>query len=83
MTSNVGARYITEQKSALGFSSEEERLDAALEESKESDEFKQMERLSALTGVPIPGNLQGLQKKPELHTDVIPKDKMLSLVAGL
>lgn len=34
MTSNVGARYITEQKSELGFSSEEEKLDAALEESK-------------------------------------------------
>ncbi len=34
MTSNVGARFITEQKSALGFSSEEEKLDAALEESK-------------------------------------------------
>lgn len=34
MTSNVGARLITEQKLNLGFSSEEEKLDRALEESK-------------------------------------------------
>jgi ATP-dependent Clp protease ATP-binding subunit ClpC len=34
MTSNVGARYLTEQKASLGFSSEEERMDAALEDSK-------------------------------------------------
>ena len=34
MTSNIGARHITEQKTPLGFNSEEEKLDAALEESK-------------------------------------------------
>ncbi len=56
---------------------------SALEESKETDEFKQMERLQELTGVAIPSNLQGLQEKEELHTGVIPKDKMLSFVTTL
>ncbi len=49
----------------------------------EEDEFQQMERLCQLTGVPIPGNLEGLQEKPERHTGVIEKDKMLSYVMGL
>ena len=56
---------------------------SALEENSETDEFKQMERLSQLTGVPVPKNLQGLQEKKELHTHVIPKDKMLAYVANL
>ena len=44
------------------------------------DEFAQMEQLSALTGVPIPENLSGLQEKPERHTDVIEKTQMLAYV---
>ena len=56
---------------------------SALEKSDETDEFKQMERLSQLTGVPIPGNLQGLQEKAERHTGVIEKDQMLSYVKSL
>ena len=55
----------------------------ALEESKEADEFRQMERLEELTGVAIPKNLQGLQTRKELHTDVIPKDTMLEYVTKL
>ena len=43
-------------------------------------EYERMERLNALTGVPIPKNLASLQGKPELHTDVIPKEKMLEYV---
>ena len=43
----------------------------------------QMERLSQLTGVPVPANLQGLQEKKELHTGVIEKDRMLALVTEL
>ena len=46
------------------------------------DEFEQMERLSALTGVPIPGNLSGLRELPERHTGVIGKEEMLSYVLG-
>ena len=46
------------------------------------DEFEQMERLSAITGVAIPGNLTGLKELPELHTGVIDKDNMLSFVLG-
>ena len=56
---------------------------SSLEESCETDEFKQMDRLYELTGVPIPGNLQGLQEKKELHTGVIPKDTMLEFVTNL
>ena len=47
------------------------------------DEFCQMERLSRLSGVPIPGNLSGLQGKLEKHTGVIPKEKMLDFVLSL
>ena len=56
---------------------------SSLEQSNETDEFNQMDRLSALTGVAIPGNLQGLQEKQELHTGVIPKETMLSFVTKL
>ena len=56
---------------------------SSLEEGNETDEFLQMERLEALTGVAIPGNLKGLQTRKELHTDVIPKDRMHSYVANI
>ena len=46
------------------------------------DEFDQMERLSEITGVPIPKNLTGLKELPELHTGVIGKEEMLSFVLG-
>ena len=47
------------------------------------DEFDQMERLGALTGVPVPKNLATLRDKPERHTGVINKDEMLDFVLGL
>ena len=47
------------------------------------DEFTQMERLEAVTGVKIPQNLSGLRRKPERHTGVIGKDAMLNFVLGL
>ena len=56
---------------------------AALEKPEQMDEFSQMERLQNKTGVPIPGNLSGLQEKQERHTGVIEKDKMLEFVMGL
>ena len=56
---------------------------SALEESAETDEFRQMERLEQLTGVAIPGNLKGLQTRKELHADVIPKDQMHAYVAAV
>jgi len=46
-------------------------------------EFEQMERLSAITGVPVPKNLAGLQGKEEKHTGVIEKDAMLEYVLNL
>ena len=56
---------------------------AALEESELTDEWQQMDRLAELTGVPVPKNLQGLQERKELHTDVIPKETMLEYVTKL
>jgi threonine synthase len=56
---------------------------AALEKSELTDEWAQMDRLAELTGVPVPKNLQGLQEKKELHTDVIAKDAMLTYVTNL
>ena len=56
---------------------------AALEDGAEMDEFAKMERLQEKTGVPIPGNLSGLQEKAERHTGVIEKNKMLEFVMGL
>jgi len=47
------------------------------------DEFDQMARLGALTGVPIPKNLANLRDLPELHSDVIPKNEMLAYVLSL
>ena len=44
------------------------------------DEFDQMLQLSRLTGTAIPGNLRTLREKPERHTGVIEKEKMLSFV---
>ena len=46
-------------------------------------EFDQMERLSQMSGVPIPKNLAGLQGKIERHTGVIEKDTMLDYVLSL
>ena len=46
-------------------------------------EFEQMERLSRMSGVPIPKNLAGLQGKEEKHTGVIEKEKMLEYVLSL
>ncbi len=56
---------------------------SSLEEVTGIDEFMMMERLQTLTGIPIPENLCGLQEKKELHTGVIPKENMLSLVKSL
>ena len=47
------------------------------------DEFQQMERLQALTGVKIPANLAGLQGKPERHTGVINKKDMQEFVLSI
>ena len=56
---------------------------SALETVDHNDEFRMMDRLEALTGVAIPGNLSGLQEKKELHTGVIPKADMLAFVKTL
>ena len=47
------------------------------------DEFEQMERLLARTGVPVPPNLRNLKGKTERHTGVIGKEEMLPFVLGL
>ena len=55
-------------------------LAALGEDDGEPDEFAMMRRLSRLSGVPIPGNLSGLEGRPVLHKDVIDKDAMLNYV---
>lgn len=56
---------------------------AAIGGEKGGDEFTQMEQLSQMTGVPIPTNLAELKEKPERHTGVIGKDRMLEFVENL
>ena len=46
------------------------------------DEFTLMERLEGMSGVAIPKNLANLRGKPERHTGVIEKDRMLEYVLG-
>ena len=53
---------------------------SALGVSQEGDGFAAMEQLHAVTGVPIPRNLQGLDQKPVRHRDVIDKEEMLDYV---
>ena len=55
---------------------------SALGEEPGDDEFAMMDKLSALTGTPIPKNLATLREKQERHKDVIDKDAMLDYVLG-
>ena len=55
---------------------------SALGEEPGDDEFAMMDKLSALTGTPIPKNLATLRKKQVRHKDVIDKDAMLDYVLG-
>ncbi len=56
---------------------------SALGETPDSNEFRSMDRLAELTGIPIPQNLTGLEHKPERHTCVIKKEDMLSFVTEI
>lgn len=53
---------------------------SALGKTPDQDEFRVMEQLNELTGVPVPPALACLKEKKVLHTDVIPKDELLSFV---
>ena len=44
------------------------------------DEFEQMERLAAFSGVPVPKGLRGLRERPVLHEDVIDREEILDYV---
>ena len=46
-------------------------------------EYDRMERMQTLTGIPIPPALAALRTKPERHTGVIAKEKMLEYVLGI
>ena len=56
---------------------------AGLMQTPVGDEYDHMRQLQAITGVPIPKNLAGLQGKPERHTGVIDKEDMLDFVLAL
>ncbi len=49
---------------------------SALGEQTRGDAFRQMARISGLTGTPVPENLAGLDRLPQRHTAVIDKEKM-------
>ena len=55
---------------------------SALGEEPGDDEFAMMDKLSTLTGTPIPKNLATLREKQVRHKDVIDKDAMLDYVLG-
>ena len=46
----------------------------------DGDEFDMMERLEAVTGVPMPENLRSLRSRPVRHTDLTAPGDMLSYV---
>lgn len=48
----------------------------------EGDEFDIMDRLHAMTGVPVPKALAELRQKPVLHRDVISREEMQAYVLG-
>ena len=48
----------------------------------EGDEFDIMDRLHAMTGVPVPKALAELRQKPVLHRDVISREEMQDYVLG-
>ena len=52
----------------------------ALGETADDDEFRAMERLEAVTGVPLPKNLRGLRDRPVRHRDVIGPEDMLTYI---
>ena len=52
----------------------------AIGETHDGDEFAAMERLQAVTGVPVPKNLAGLREKAVRYTDVIEKEDILDYV---
>ena len=46
------------------------------------DEFPQLEKISAFTGVPVPENLSSLRSRKQLHNDVIDRDEVTAYVLG-
>lgn len=52
----------------------------ALGEKCDENEFRVMDRLCEITGVPIPKNLSGLESKEVLHKEVIEKEKLTEFV---
>ena len=53
---------------------------SALGETPDENEFRVMDQLRQLTGVPVPAPLTGLEQKPELHRDVIEKSEITPYV---
>ena len=55
----------------------------ALDAAPTGDDFKDLRKISALSGLPIPENLASLEHLPAKHTNVIDKDEMLDVVRGM
>ena len=56
---------------------------SAISDSQPETGFAAMDQLSAVTGVPVPGNLASLREKAPRFNDCVDKDAMLDYVKGL
>ena len=52
----------------------------AIGETEAGDEFAVMDRVHAITGIPVPKNLANLKERPVRHRDVIDRSEMLNYV---
>ncbi len=55
----------------------------ALDAAPTGDDFEDLRKISAISGLPIPENLANLEHLPAKHTNVIDKDEMLDVVRGM
>ena len=55
----------------------------ALDAAPTGDDFEDLRKISAISGLPVPENLANLEHLPAKHTNVIDKDEMLDVVRGM
>ena len=55
----------------------------ALDAAPTGDDFEDLRKISAISGLPVPENLANLEHLPAIHTKVIEKDEMLDVIRGM
>ncbi len=55
----------------------------ALDAAPTGDDFEDLQKISAISGLPVPENLANLEHLPAIHTKVIEKDEMLDVIRGM